>query len=134
MSLLIVASVVSGTVVAGYSRIGVLKSIGFTPGQVVAVYMIQAVVPAAAGCLAGAVLGVVTAGRLVLGEAASAYGVGTLGGLPAWLAAGTAGGIVRPDRARRAAAGGQGWPGSPRSRPWRPGTRPRPVTATPRTG
>lgn len=88
MSLLIVTSVVSGAVVAGYSRIGVLKSIGFTPGQVVTVYAIQAMVPAAAGCLAGAVLGVLAAGRLVLAEATAAYGVGTLGGLPAWLAGG----------------------------------------------
>jgi putative ABC transport system permease protein len=88
MSLLIVASVVSGTVVAGYGRIGVLKSIGFTPGQVVAAYAIQAVGPAAAGCLAGAALGVAAAGRLVLTQTATAYGVGTLGGLPGWLAAG----------------------------------------------
>jgi putative ABC transport system permease protein len=88
MSLLIVAGVISGSVVAGYGRIGVLKSIGFTPGQVVAVYATQAVAPAAAGCAAGAVLGVATAGRLVLSAAAAAYGVGTLGGLPAWLAVG----------------------------------------------
>jgi putative ABC transport system permease protein len=88
MSPLIVAGVISGSVVAGYGRIGVLKSIGFTPGQVVAVYATQAVAPAAVGCAAGAVLGVATAGRLVLSGAAAAYGVGTLGGLPAWLAAG----------------------------------------------
>lgn len=88
MSLLIVASVISGSVMAGYGRIGVLKSIGFTPGQVVAVYATQAVAPAAAGCAVGAVLGVATAGRLVLSGAAAAYGVGTLGGLPAWLAVG----------------------------------------------
>ncbi len=88
MSLLIVAGVISGSVVAGYGRIGVLKSIGFTPGQVVAVYATQAVAPAAAGCAAGAVLGVATAGKLVLSGAAAAYGVGTLGGLPAWLAVG----------------------------------------------
>jgi putative ABC transport system permease protein len=88
MSLLIVASVVSGAVVAGYGRIGVLKSIGLTPRQVVAAYTIQAMVPAAAGCLAGAVLGVVVAGRLLLNTAATAFGVGTLGGLPAWAAVG----------------------------------------------
>jgi hypothetical protein len=38
LSVLIVANVVSGAVVSGYRRIGVLKSIGFTPGQVVAAY------------------------------------------------------------------------------------------------
>ncbi len=36
LSVLTVANVVSGAVAAGYSRIGVLKSIGFTPGQIVA--------------------------------------------------------------------------------------------------
>ena len=35
MAVLIVANVVSGAVVAGYHRIGVLKSIGLTPAQVV---------------------------------------------------------------------------------------------------
>src|SRR5262249_51466485 len=42
LSALIVANVVSGAVVAGYWRIGVLKSIGFSPGQVVAAYTGQA--------------------------------------------------------------------------------------------
>src|SRR5205823_5107166 len=42
--------------------------------------------PAAAGCLAGAVLGGLLAGRLVLAKAAAAYGVGTLGGVPTWMA------------------------------------------------
>ena len=49
MSVLIVANVVSGAVVAGTRRIGVLKSIGFSPGQVVASYLIQVAVPALAG-------------------------------------------------------------------------------------
>jgi putative ABC transport system permease protein len=39
MSVLIVANVVSGAVAAGTRRIGVLKSIGFSPGQVVAAYL-----------------------------------------------------------------------------------------------
>ncbi len=38
MSVLIVANVVSGAVVSGYRRIGILKSIGFTPLQVAAAY------------------------------------------------------------------------------------------------
>ena len=46
MSVLIVANVVSGAVIAGYHRIGILKSIGFTPGQVVAAYTGQVTVPA----------------------------------------------------------------------------------------
>ncbi len=55
MSVLIVANVVSGAVVAGYRRIGILKSIGFTPGQVVAAYTAQVAVPALAGVLGGLV-------------------------------------------------------------------------------
>jgi putative ABC transport system permease protein len=82
VSVLIVINVVTGAVVAGYHRIGVLKSIGFTPGQVAAAYTVQAVVPAAAGCLAGLVLGNLAAIPL-LGRSASVYQVGTLG-VPAW--------------------------------------------------
>ncbi len=57
MSVLIVTNVVSGSVVAGYRRIGILKSIGFTPGQVLAAYTGQVAVPAVAGCLGGVLLG-----------------------------------------------------------------------------
>ncbi len=39
MAVLIVGNVVSGAVVAGYHRIGVLKSLGLTPAQVVVVYL-----------------------------------------------------------------------------------------------
>ncbi len=82
VSVLIVINVVTGAVVAGYHRIGVLKSIGFTPGQVAAAYTAQAVVPAAAGCLAGLALGNLAAIPL-LGRSASVYQVGTLG-VPVW--------------------------------------------------
>ena len=82
MSALIVINVVSGAVVAGTRRIGVLKSIGFSPAQVVAAYVLQAAVPAAIGGAAG-----VAAGNLVavpmLGRAAQAYGVGSLA-VPLW--------------------------------------------------
>jgi putative ABC transport system permease protein len=57
MAVLIVGNVISGAVVAGYHRIGVLKSIGLTPAQVVAVYLSRVGWPALAGCLAGAVAG-----------------------------------------------------------------------------
>jgi putative ABC transport system permease protein len=53
ISVLIVINVVSGAVTAGTTRIGVLKSVGFTPAQVVASYVLLVVVPALAGCLAG---------------------------------------------------------------------------------
>jgi putative ABC transport system permease protein len=83
MSVVIVANVVSGAVAAGYRRIGILKSIGFTPGQVAGAYSAQALLPAVAGCLAGVVLGNLLSGAL-LRRAADVYQVGTLG-VPAWV-------------------------------------------------
>jgi putative ABC transport system permease protein len=83
LSVLIVANVVSGAVVSGYQRIGVLKSIGFTPGQVVAAYAGQVAVPAVVGCLVGTVLGNVMAAPL-LSKAARVYGVGSLP-VPVWV-------------------------------------------------
>jgi putative ABC transport system permease protein len=83
MSVLIVANVVSGAVVSGYQRIGVLKSIGFTPGQVVAAYAGQVAVPTVVGCLLGTVLGNVMAMPL-LSKAANVYGVGSLI-VPPWV-------------------------------------------------
>jgi len=83
MSVLIVANVVSGAVVAGTRRIGVLKSIGFSPGQVVASYVIQMAVPAFLGCVAGVVAGNLLAVPL-LSQTAQVYGVGTLA-VPVWV-------------------------------------------------
>jgi putative ABC transport system permease protein len=57
LAALIVGSVVSALVVAGYRRIGVLKSIGFTPLQVAVAYAAQVAVPTAAGCATGVILG-----------------------------------------------------------------------------
>jgi putative ABC transport system permease protein len=56
MSMLIVVNVVSGAVIAGTRRIGVLKSVGFTPAQVVSVYVLQAAVPAVAGVVPGVII------------------------------------------------------------------------------
>jgi putative ABC transport system permease protein len=86
MSVLIVANVVSGAVVAEFRRIGILKSIGFTPAQIVAAYTGQVTVPAVAGCLGGVVLGNLLA-MPVLGTTASVYAVGALR-VPAWVDAG----------------------------------------------
>jgi putative ABC transport system permease protein len=83
MSVLIVTNVVSGAVVAGYRRIGVLKSIGFSPGQVVAAYTSQVLVPAVVGCLGGVVLGNVLAAPL-LARTANVFGVGALR-VPVWV-------------------------------------------------
>jgi putative ABC transport system permease protein len=57
MSVLIMVNVVSGAVSAGTRRIGVLRSVGFTPAQVVLVYVLQVAVPAVAGVVAGTVTG-----------------------------------------------------------------------------
>jgi putative ABC transport system permease protein len=83
MSVLIVVNVVSGAVVAGYRRIGIMKSIGFTPGQVVAAYTGQVLAPALAGCLGGVVLGNLLSVPL-LRKTANVYGVGALM-VPVWV-------------------------------------------------
>ena len=83
MSVLIVANVVSGAVVSGYRRIGILKSIGFTPMQVAAAYAAQVALPALAGCLVGVAAGNLLATPL-LRQNAGAYGVGQLG-VPIWV-------------------------------------------------
>lgn len=57
LAVLITASVASAAVVAGYQRIGVLKSIGFTPVQVAAVYLAQLGAPTLAGAIVGTALG-----------------------------------------------------------------------------
>jgi putative ABC transport system permease protein len=76
MAVLIVANVVSGAVAAGYYRIGVLKSIGLTPAQVVVAYLSRVGGPALAGCLLGVVAGNLLAVP-VLHQSADAYGVGS---------------------------------------------------------
>jgi len=75
MAVLIVGNVISGAVIAQYQRIGVLKALGLTPAQVVAVYLSRIGWPALAGCLAGAAGGYLLA-IPVLSQSAGAYGVG----------------------------------------------------------
>jgi putative ABC transport system permease protein len=76
MAVLIVGNVVSGAVVAQYHRIGVLKSIGLTPAQIVVAYLSRVGLPALAGCVAGVVVGNLLAAQ-VLNQSAGAYGVGS---------------------------------------------------------
>jgi len=76
MAVLIVGNVVSGAVVAQYHRIGVLKSIGLSPAQVVATYLSRVGLPALAGCVAGVVVGNLLAAP-VLNQSSGAYGVGS---------------------------------------------------------
>ncbi|WUH92058.1 FtsX-like permease family protein [Streptomyces sp. NBC_00433] len=77
MSVLIIGIVVSGAVSAGTRRIGVLKSLGLTPGQVGRAYVAQALIPAAVGTALG-----VAAGNLasvpLLAQASDAYGAAAL--------------------------------------------------------
>lgn len=65
VSTLIVGNVVSGAVVSGYRHIGVLKALGFTPNQVVAVYLTMLSVPAVVGCVLGTLLGNALAGPIL---------------------------------------------------------------------
>jgi len=82
MAVLIVANVIGGAVVAQYQRIGVLKSLGLTPAQVVAVYLSRVGWPALAGCLTGVAAGALLA-IPVLHQSAGAYGVGRQQ-VPSW--------------------------------------------------
>ena len=83
MSVLIVGIVVASAVSSQTRRIGILKSLGFTPAQVVRAYIGQALIPA----LLGAALGL-AAGNLLaipaLAHAETAYGTGPLA-IPVWI-------------------------------------------------
>jgi putative ABC transport system permease protein len=81
VAVLIVANVVSGAVVAGFRHIGVLKALGFTPGQVMAVYLTMVSVPAAIGCLLGIGLGNLLA-RPLLSDAFKSFGTSSVGVAP----------------------------------------------------
>ena len=76
MAVLIVGNVISGAVIAQYQRIGVLKSLGLTPAQVVAVYVSRIGWPALAGCVLGVAAGYALT-IPVLHQSAGAYGVGS---------------------------------------------------------
>ncbi|WP_327289792.1 ABC transporter permease [Streptomyces sp. NBC_01198] len=77
MSVLIIGIVVSGAVSAGTRRIGVLKSLGLTPGQVGRAYVGQALIPATTGTALGVALGNLAALPL-LAQASDAYGTAPL--------------------------------------------------------
>lgn len=73
-SALIIANLVGGAVIAGTKDIGVMKSIGFTPTQVIAVFAGQMVLPAAAGALFGLPVGVALS-QPFLDDTAHAFGL-----------------------------------------------------------
>ncbi|MGW0885873.1 FtsX-like permease family protein [Streptomyces sp. NPDC002671] len=58
VAVVIVANVISGAVVSGFRHIGVLKSLGYTPRQVVGVYLLMVSLPAVIGSALGTVGGV----------------------------------------------------------------------------
>ncbi|MEU7529102.1 ABC transporter permease [Saccharothrix sp. NPDC042600] len=72
MSVLVVGNVVAGAVGSGVRRIGVLKALGCTPGQVVWAYVGQALVPAVVGVALGVVAGNLLA-IPVLGQTEEVY-------------------------------------------------------------
>jgi ABC-type antimicrobial peptide transport system permease subunit len=78
LALLITAIVVAAAVQASYRRTGLLKSIGFTPAQIVASYLAQIAVPAVAGAAVGTVVGIDWAASLIKGWEANA-------GVPLWI-------------------------------------------------
>ena len=81
VAVLIVANVVSGAVVAGFRHIGMLKAIGFTPNQVMAVYLVMVSIPAVAGCALGTVAGNLFA-KPVVQDAVDGFGVDQLSFAP----------------------------------------------------
>jgi putative ABC transport system permease protein len=83
MSVLIEVNVVSGAVSAGTRRIGVLKSVGFTPAQVVWVYVLQVAAPGVAGVAGGAVIANLLAGP-VLGQTSQVFEVAPQS-IPLWV-------------------------------------------------
>ncbi|MEY9894756.1 putative ABC transport system permease protein [Catenulispora sp. MAP5-51] len=88
VSVVIVGTVVSGAVVAGYRHIGILKALGFTPGQVTAVYILMVMVPAAIGCVLGTVVGSAAGSSMVSQAFYGISGNDVLRGsetLPAWV-------------------------------------------------
>lgn len=68
---LIVANVIAGAVIASYRDIGVIKALGFTPGQVVLSFVGQMMIPAVIGCIIGATIGAVGSIPLLAASEAS---------------------------------------------------------------
>ena len=66
-----IANVVGGIVLTSYRDIGVMKAVGFTPGQVTAILLAQILVPVAIGASLGVVAGVVASQPLVANTAQS---------------------------------------------------------------
>jgi putative ABC transport system permease protein len=70
----IVANLVTGIVISSYREIGIMKAVGFTPLQVVGVFVLQILVPAAAACVIGIPAGTILSQPL-LANSSSALGL-----------------------------------------------------------
>jgi putative ABC transport system permease protein len=77
---LVVVNVVSGAVLTSHRSIGIVKALGFTPGQVVVTFVGQMLVPALVGCLIGVPLGVLGS-RPLVSSSAEAIGLPAPSGL-----------------------------------------------------
>lgn len=88
MSVLIISIVVSGAVTSGIRRIGILKSLGFTPSQVARAYIAQAMIPATLGLFLGTVFGNLLAVP-ILGETSKQLGAANAASarIPLWVSA-----------------------------------------------
>lgn len=73
-SAFIIANLVGGAVIAGTREIGVMKSVGFTPLQVMISYAGQMLLPATVGCLLGLPAGIL-ASQPFLSDTAHAFGL-----------------------------------------------------------
>lgn len=79
-SALIVANLVSGAVLTSRRTIGIVRALGFTPGQVVAGFVGQMLAPALIGCALGVPLGVLGS-RPLVASGADALGLPAPSGL-----------------------------------------------------
>lgn len=73
---LTIASVIAGTVLAGYRDFGVAKALGFTPRQIMGLLVAQVAVPAGIGAVLGLPMGTL-ASAFFLGESADHLGLPT---------------------------------------------------------
>jgi putative ABC transport system permease protein len=74
VAVVIVANVVSGTVVSGLRQIGMMKALGYTPRQVLWVYLLMTLLPATLGCILGAAVGTL-ASKPLLSQADQGIGL-----------------------------------------------------------
>ncbi|WP_027343209.1 ABC transporter permease [Hamadaea tsunoensis] len=82
VGIMIVINVVSGAVVSGFRHIGVLRGLGFTTTQVVAIYLLMISVPAVIGSVVGTIAGGALSAPLLTSAFASLGGTVTT---PPWI-------------------------------------------------